>query len=37
MICKECGMLTKPFNDGSCEFCGENVLGKPPVEQEKEL
>jgi len=26
MICKNCGMLTKPFNDGTCEFCGEHVL-----------
>jgi len=30
MICKNCGMLTKPFNDGTCEFCGEHVL-KPKV------
>lgn len=26
MICEHCGMLTKPFNDGTCEFCGKPVL-----------
>jgi len=26
MICENCGMLTKPFNDGSFEFCGEAVV-----------
>jgi hypothetical protein len=25
MICENCGMLTKPYTDGSCEFCGEKV------------
>lgn len=29
MICEHCGMLTKPFNSGACEFCGEQVIKKP--------
>lgn len=30
MICEYCGMLTKPFKDGSCEFCGKHVLKPKP-------
>lgn len=26
MICENCGMLTKPFKDGTCEFCGKPVI-----------
>lgn len=27
MICENCGMLTKPFNDGTCEF-GDHKVSK---------
>lgn len=26
LICENCGMLTQPFKDGTCEFCGESVI-----------
>lgn len=29
MICKHCGMLTKPFDGGACEFCNKYVAGFP--------
>lgn len=29
MICENCGMLTKPYNDGTCEFCGELLVKEP--------
>lgn len=25
MICENCGMLTKPYPNGDCEFCDEKV------------
>lgn len=34
MICPHCGMYMKPFNDGSCEFCGEDVRKPKSVEKE---
>lgn len=26
MICENCGMLTKPYKDGTCEFGNHNVI-----------
>ncbi len=26
MICANCDLFTKPYNDGTCEFCGESVI-----------
>jgi hypothetical protein len=33
MICENCGMLTKPYNDGGCEF-GDHKVVKEETENE---
>jgi hypothetical protein len=29
IICPHCGMYMKPFRDGTCEFCGQDVQTPP--------